>query len=93
MISIIAKWGNLATQLQLWNRIHIDYAGPIEGKMVLVVIDAHSKWIEAIPLNRATALTTIQQLRKLLREVASADQEGVAILAAKDSMKDGMVQL
>ena len=32
--------------------------------MLLVVIDAHSKWIEAIPLSTATAFTTIQQLRK-----------------------------
>ena len=26
----------------------MDYAGPIQGKMILVVIDAHSKWIEAM---------------------------------------------
>ena len=26
-----------------WARIHVDYAGPIEGKMVLVMVDAHSK--------------------------------------------------
>ena len=26
-----------------WSRLHIDYAGPMAGKMFLVVIDAHSK--------------------------------------------------
>jgi len=26
----------------------MDYAGPVEGKMVLVMVDAHSKWIEAV---------------------------------------------
>ena len=31
-----------------WTRLHLDYAGPFEGKMILVLIDAHSKWIEAI---------------------------------------------
>ena len=29
-----------------WQRIHLDYAGPFNGKMFLVVIDAHSKWME-----------------------------------------------
>ena len=27
-------------------RIHIDFVGPVEGLMLLVAIDAHSKWIE-----------------------------------------------
>ena len=30
-----------------WSRVHVDYAGPTEGKMILVVVDAYSKWIEA----------------------------------------------
>ena len=38
-----------------WSRLHIDYAGPMAGKMFLVVIDAHSKWIEVAPLSVATA--------------------------------------
>ena len=37
-----------------WARIHIDYAGPIEGKMVLIMVDAHSKWLEALVVNSAT---------------------------------------
>ena len=28
-------------------RLHIAYAGPMYGKMCLIVVDAHSKWIEA----------------------------------------------
>ena len=31
------------------------------GEMILVVIDAHSKWIEVLPLSVATAQNTIQQ--------------------------------
>ena len=26
-----------------WSRVHIDYAGPFEGKMFLLLIDAYSK--------------------------------------------------
>ncbi len=29
-----------------WSRVHIDYAGPFMGKMFLLVIDAHMKWLE-----------------------------------------------
>ena len=29
-----------------WQRIHIDYAGPFQNSMFLVVVDAHSKWKE-----------------------------------------------
>ena len=29
-----------------WARIHVDYAGPFMGKMFLLVVDAHSKWME-----------------------------------------------
>ena len=31
-----------------WAHLHLDYAGPVQGKMILVLIDAHSKWIEAV---------------------------------------------
>lgn len=36
--------------------------------MLLIVIDAHLKWIEVIPLLTATVGTTIQQLRKLFSQ-------------------------
>ena len=29
-----------------WAQLHTDYAGPIQGKMYLVIVDAHSKWSE-----------------------------------------------
>ena len=43
-------------------RIHIDFAS-IEQFQALVIIDSHSKWIEAIPLRSATASTTVDALR------------------------------
>ena len=33
--------------------------------MILVVVDAHSKWIEANIVNSATTTTTIQKLRAM----------------------------
>jgi hypothetical protein len=29
----------------------IDYAGPTDGKMFLVVVDAHSMWIDVFPMS------------------------------------------
>ena len=45
-----------------WSRIHLDNAGPFLNKMFLVIIDAHSKWLEVLPVNNATTATTIKQL-------------------------------
>ena len=50
-------WAN-----QPMKRLHLDFA-EIEGWQVLVIIDVHSKWIEAIPLHKATAATTISALQ------------------------------
>ena len=48
-----------------WSRAHIDHLGPMERKMILVVIDAHSKWIEAIPVPSTSSISTITVLRNL----------------------------
>ena len=47
-----------------WSRLHLDYAGPFEGKMILVLIDAHSKWIEAIHTPHSTSSCVIEELRE-----------------------------
>jgi len=38
---------------QPWARLHLDFAGPLKGKMYLTIVDAHSKWIEAINTSSA----------------------------------------
>ncbi|MEE4248578.1 MAG: DDE-type integrase/transposase/recombinase, partial [Kangiellaceae bacterium] len=48
-----------------WRRLHIDYGGSFMGRMFLVVIDAHSKWLEACVVNTATSATTISCLRRI----------------------------
>lgn len=50
---------------QPWQRVHIDYAGPVEGKMLLIVVDAHSKWPEVVSMGSTTSLATIQALRRM----------------------------
>ena len=45
-----------------WSRIHIDYAIPFMGKMILITIDAYSKWLDAQIVNAATASVIIEHL-------------------------------
>ena len=48
-----------------WTRLHMDYAGPFMGKMFLVIIDAHSKWLEVFPVSSANSTQTTTVLRKV----------------------------
>ena len=40
----------------------MDYAGPFEGHYLLILIDAHSKWIEAYPAKSPSSSVTIELL-------------------------------
>lgn len=46
-----------------WARIHLDFAGPFQGKNILVAIDAHSKWIEAVCTKSMSSSCVIEELR------------------------------
>ncbi|XP_043216310.1 uncharacterized protein LOC122378840 isoform X1 [Amphibalanus amphitrite] len=47
-----------------YERVHIDYCGPVEGKMLLIVVDAYTKWIDVHVTTRATTEVTMEELRK-----------------------------
>ena len=51
-----------------WVQLHMDFAGPLQGKMILIVIDSHSKWIEAFPTSSTTSSTVIQLSRTLFSQ-------------------------
>ena len=48
---------------RLWTRLHVDFARPMDGKMFLIVIDSHSKWIEVFAMKSATSAATVCYLR------------------------------
>ena len=54
-----------------WQRIHIDFAGLLKGKMYLIVVDAYSKWPEVTVMNSTSAAPTIQALRNLFTRFVS----------------------
>ena len=48
-----------------WSRIHIDYAGPLNGFYYLVVVNCYTKWPEIFKYQRPIATTTIHALKEL----------------------------
>ena len=48
-----------------WSRLHIDFAGPFMGHMFLVLIDAHSKWLEVHLMKSISAVPTIERLKSI----------------------------
>ncbi|XP_049291417.1 uncharacterized protein K02A2.6-like [Anopheles funestus] len=57
-----APWPKVSTP---WQRVHIDYAGPLNGEYFLVVVDAFTKWPEIIKTSSTTAVATIAILRSI----------------------------
>ena len=45
-----------------WSRLHIDYAGPYQGHMFLVVIDSHTKCLEVFPVKAATSFGLLHKI-------------------------------
>ena len=48
-----------------WIRVHVDYAGPVMNTYFLVIIDAHSKWIEVLPTRDTSSTATINLIRNV----------------------------
>jgi len=48
--------------------IHIDYAGPFLSKMFLLVIDAHSRWMEVEAVHSATTQITVEHLHSMFAQ-------------------------
>ncbi|XP_055605612.1 uncharacterized protein K02A2.6-like [Uranotaenia lowii] len=56
----LASW---PTPANPWQRVHMDYAGPIDGWYFLILVDAFSKWPEVVPTKRITTEATLAILR------------------------------
>ena len=57
-----------------WKRMQIDYAGPFQNSMFLVVVDEHSKWPEVIPVSSSTSSSTIEVLCDLFARFGIPEQ-------------------
>jgi len=46
-----------------WARVHADFAGPFMGKLFLLLVDAHSKWLEVHIVPSTTTHAAVEKLR------------------------------
>lgn len=67
------------TPEEVWERIHMDYAGPFQGHYFFIVVDAKSKWPEIlVSKNAPTTASTITHLQEIfsrngLPEILASD--------------------
>ncbi|XP_044751842.1 uncharacterized protein K02A2.6-like [Coccinella septempunctata] len=47
-----------------WERVHVDYMGPIKGLHFLIIRDAYTKWMEVFPVSKITSSNTVRHLRE-----------------------------
>ena len=45
-----------------WKCLHVDFAVPFLGKTFLILVDAHSKWLEVVTMSSTTLQSTIEVL-------------------------------
>lgn len=57
-----------------WQRVHVDFAGQVMGKMLLIATDAHSKWPEVQVMSSTTTSKTIEVLRELFTRYGLPEQ-------------------
>ena len=48
-----------------WERIHIDFCGPIFGSMWMIVVCSYSKWLEVVKMPNITSKRVIEELRDI----------------------------
>lgn len=48
-----------------WSRLHIDFAGPFRGKVFLLVVDSHSKWLEVSLMDSMSTAAVLKELRAM----------------------------
>ncbi len=54
--------------------MHVDFARPVEGKMLLIVVDAHSKWPEVAVMHSTTAEKTVVKLGEMFSRFGYPEQ-------------------
>ncbi|XP_017493596.1 PREDICTED: uncharacterized protein K02A2.6-like [Rhagoletis zephyria] len=56
-----------------WKRIHVDFAGPVHGYYLFLIIDSFSKWPEVFKTKVITATFTINKLREVFSRFGLCD--------------------
>lgn len=58
----------------VWSRVHVDFAGPVQGWSYLIVVDALSKWVEVFPTKSCTADFVLDKLVECISRFGLFDE-------------------
>ena len=58
---------------KVFERIHLDYAGPVNGKSYLIMIDSFSKWAEVAVMSKTDSEATIEKVREWIASFGLPD--------------------
>ncbi|EGT46880.1 hypothetical protein CAEBREN_30086 [Caenorhabditis brenneri] len=56
------------TPERVWERVHVDYAGPENGQYYLVAVDAKSKWAEVSIVKSISGISTVRNLKEMFSQ-------------------------
>ena len=70
-VALLQPWEWPSGVLQ---RVHVDFAGPFQGAMFFVAVDAYSKWPFVTVMNSTTVEKTIDALRQLFATYGIPEQ-------------------
>lgn len=59
---------------ECWKRLHVDFAGPFLNNMFMIVVDAHSKWLEVFRMPQITSQATTTRLKRLFSAYGLPEQ-------------------
>ncbi|XP_015266210.1 PREDICTED: uncharacterized protein K02A2.6-like, partial [Gekko japonicus] len=48
-----------------WSRLHLDFAGPFQGKLFFILVDAYSKWLEVVPVPSTSSQAAIRAMWRI----------------------------
>ncbi|XP_062704251.1 uncharacterized protein K02A2.6-like [Aedes albopictus] len=57
-----------------WSRVHVDFAGPVNGWSFLIIIDAFSKWAEVFPTKHCTSDFVLEKLMECIARFGLFDE-------------------
>lgn len=93
--SPLIPWGEPEA---VWERIHMDFAGPFHMHQFLVIVDAKSKWMEVFRGSTTSSEFTISCLREcfarfgLPKEIVSDNATGFTSIEFKDFLRSNGIR-
>lgn len=60
--TVLNKWPLTS---KVFERIHLDHAGPFKGRTFLIMVDSYSKWVEIFEVPSAATKSTLKCLREV----------------------------